>query len=112
MRMDNNAVSWLHRSNDPSGQPARWIEVIDTYDIIFQHRSGQKHGNTDALSRYPCHQCGGECERAPQAIQYLYQPGWAAEDDRLPRCGANQAEKAAGEDRHTWEDISPELQDT
>ena len=34
----NSAVSWLHRSKDPVGQPARWIEVIDTYDITFQHR--------------------------------------------------------------------------
>ena len=43
------------------GQPARWIEVIDTYDITFQHRPGRKHGNADALSRYPCRQCGGDC---------------------------------------------------
>ena len=35
VRTDNSAVSWLHRSKDPVGQPARWIEVIDTYDITF-----------------------------------------------------------------------------
>ena len=40
VRTDNSAVSWLHRSKDPVGQPARWIEVIDTYDITFQHRPG------------------------------------------------------------------------
>ena len=51
VRTDNRAVSWLHRSKDP--------EVIDTYDITFQHRPGRKHGNADALSRYPCRQCGG-----------------------------------------------------
>ena len=56
VRMDNSAVSWLHSSKDPEGQPARWIEVIDTYDITFQHRPGRKHGNADALSRYPCRQ--------------------------------------------------------
>ena len=54
VRMDNSAVSWLHRSKDPVGQPARWIKVIDAYDITFQHRPGLKHGNSDALSRYPC----------------------------------------------------------
>ena len=37
VRTDNSAVSWLHRSTDPVGQPARWIEVINTYDITFQH---------------------------------------------------------------------------
>ena len=35
VRMDNSALSWLHRSKDPVGQPARWIEVIDTDDINF-----------------------------------------------------------------------------
>ena len=37
VRTDNSTVSWLHRSKDPVGQSARWIEVIDTYDITFQH---------------------------------------------------------------------------
>ena len=69
VRTDNSAVSWLHRSKDPVGQPARWIEVIDTYDITFQHRPGRKHGNADALSRYPCRQCGGDCEGANQQEQ-------------------------------------------
>ena len=30
---DNSDVSWLHRSKDPLGQPDRWIDVFDTYDI-------------------------------------------------------------------------------
>ena len=37
VRTDNSVVSWLHRSKDPVGHPAWWIEVIDTYDITFQH---------------------------------------------------------------------------
>ena len=37
VRTDNSTVSWLHRSKDPVGQSARWIGVIDTYDITFQH---------------------------------------------------------------------------
>ena len=45
--------------------PCWWIEVIDTYDITFQHRPGLKHGNADALSRYLCRQCGGKCEGDP-----------------------------------------------
>ena len=69
VRTDNSALSWLHRSKDPVGQPARWIEVIDTYDITFQHRPGRKHGNADALSRYPCRQCGGDCETPVKAVR-------------------------------------------
>ena len=53
VRKDNSAASWLHRSKDPVGKPARWIEVIDTYDVKFQHRPSLKHGNTDTLSQYP-----------------------------------------------------------
>ena len=52
VRTDNRAVSWLHRSKDLVGQPARWIEVIETYDVTLQHRPGRKHGNADALSQY------------------------------------------------------------
>ena len=85
-RTDNSAVSWLHRSKDPVGQPARWIEVIDTYDITFQHRPGRKHGNADALSRYPCRQCGGDCEGTPakgvRAVtrSQRCEPGWTPEE--------------------------------
>ena len=58
VRTDNSVVSWLHQSKDSVGQPARWIEMIDTYDITFQHRPGRKHG-------YPCRWCEGECEGDP-----------------------------------------------
>ena len=44
VRTNNSTLNWLHRSKDPWGQPARWIEVIDTYDITFQHQPGRKHG--------------------------------------------------------------------
>ena len=63
VRTDNSAVSWLHRSKDPVGQPARWIEVIDTYDITFQHRPGRKHRNADALSS------GTSADSAEETVQ-------------------------------------------
>ena len=85
VRTDNSAVSWLHRSKDPVGQPARWIEVIDTYDITFQHRPGRNHGNADALSRYPCRQCGGDCETPVKAVRAVTrsqkcESGWTPEE--------------------------------
>ena len=119
VRTDNSAVSWLHRSKDPVGQPARWIEVIDTYDITFQHRPGRKHGNADALSRYLCRQCGGDCEgitakevRAVTRSQRC-EPGWTPEEmasgpDTDPKIGPIMKWKRAGNDRPHWEDISPE----
>ena len=122
VRKDNNAVSWLHRSKDPVGQPARWIEVIDTYDITFQHRPGRKHGNADALSRYPCRQCGGDCETPVKAVRAVTrsqecEPGWtpeemAARQDADPDIGPIMRWKRVGNDRPRWEDISPESQET
>ena len=118
---DNSTVSWLHRSKDPVGQPARWIEVIDTYDITFQHRPGRKHGNADALSRYPCWQCGGDCKTQVKAVRAVTrsqkcEPGWmpeemAARQDADPDIGPMRW-KRAGNDRPRWEDISPESRET
>ena len=115
-------MSWLHRSKDPVGQPARWIEVIDTNDITFQHRPGWKHGNADALSRYPCRQCGGDCETPVKAVRPMTrsqkcEPGWtpeemAARQDAEPDIGPIMRWKRAGNDRPRWEDISPESRET
>ena len=86
VRTNYCAVSWLHHSKDPVGQPARWIEVIDTYNDTFQHQPGRNHGNADALSRYPCGQSGGKCDRTPpQGVKVVtrslvYEPGWGPED--------------------------------
>ena len=109
VRTDNSAVSWLHRSKDPVGQPARWIEVIDTYDITFQHRPGRKHGNADALSRYLCRQCGGDCETPVKAVRAVTrsqecEPGWtpeemAARQDADPDIGPIMTWKRVGQPR-------------
>ena len=123
VRTDNSAVSWLHRSKDPGGQPARWIEVIDTYDITFQHRPGRKHGNADALSRYPCRQCGGDCEGTPvkpvRAVtkSQRCEPGCTSEEmaagqDADPDIGPIMQWKRARDDPACWEDIVPESRET
>ena len=108
VRTDSSAVCWLHRSKDPVGQPARWIEVIDTFDITFQHRPGRKHGNADALSRYPCRQCGGDCETPVKAVRAVTRSqrcelGWtpeemAARQDADPNIGPIMRWKRAGND--------------
>ena len=123
VKTDNSAVSWLHRSKDPVGQAVRWIEVINTYDITFQHRPGRKHGNADALSWYPCRQCGGDCEGTPakgvRAVtrSQRCEPGWTPEEmaagqDADPNIGPIMKWKRAGIDRPCWEDISPESRET
>ncbi|MCG7877685.1 MAG: RNase H-like domain-containing protein [Candidatus Thiodiazotropha endolucinida] len=57
LRTDNSAVSWLRQLKNPTGQVARWIQEVETYNLTIQHRAGLKHSNADALSRRPCKVC-------------------------------------------------------
>ena len=53
LRTDHSALQWLLSFCQPEGQTARWLEILQGYSFIVQHRPGLKHGNTDALSRRP-----------------------------------------------------------
>lgn len=57
LRTDNAAVSWMRNLKNPTGQVARWLQHIETYDITVTHRPGRLHGNSDAMSRIPCKVC-------------------------------------------------------
>ena len=59
VRTDHSAIQWLRKTPVPLAQTARWLLFIEQYDFEVQHRSGEKHGNADALSRRPhvCKQC-------------------------------------------------------
>ena len=50
---DHSALQWLQSFQEPRGQVARWIERLAEYDYEILHRTGLKHKNADALSRYP-----------------------------------------------------------
>ena len=58
VRTDHGALRWLFNFKSPEGQVAGWIQLLSTYDFEIEHRPGKQHGNADALSRSPCHQCG------------------------------------------------------
>ena len=58
LRSDHGSLYWLFNWRDPEGQIARWLSILGPYDFDIEHRPGKKHGNADALSRYPCKQCG------------------------------------------------------
>lgn len=57
LRTDNSAVSWMRSLKCPTGQTARWLEVLGCYDLDVKHRAGRSHGNADGLSRKPCASC-------------------------------------------------------
>jgi hypothetical protein len=54
---DNAAVSWMKNLKKPTGQTARWLQELGTYNLTVTHRAGRKHSNADALSRRPCKSC-------------------------------------------------------
>lgn len=53
LRTDHAALYWLFGMKELEGQNARWVERLNTYDMVIQHRPGKKHLNADALSRCP-----------------------------------------------------------
>jgi hypothetical protein len=57
LRTDNAAVSWMRNLKLPTGQMARWLQELGTYNLEVTHRPGKKHSNADALSRMPCKVC-------------------------------------------------------
>ena len=66
LRTDNAAVSWMTSLKNPTGQVARWIEQLGSYDLDIRHRAGRSHGNADALSRNPCKSCSKQQEQQLQ----------------------------------------------
>jgi len=59
IRTDHFALTWLRRTPDPIGQQGRWLEIMEEFDFVIEHRPGARHGNADALSRRPC--CVRDC---------------------------------------------------
>jgi hypothetical protein len=57
VRTDNAAVSWMKNLKHPTGQVARSLQELGTYNLEVTHRSGSQHRNADALSRNPCCNC-------------------------------------------------------
>ena len=51
IRTDHAALIWLLHKKDPEGQMARWISMLQEYELEVQHRPSLRHGNADALSR-------------------------------------------------------------
>ena len=69
LRTDNSAVSWMKSLKNPSGQTARWLQELETYDLVITHRAGRQHSNADALSRKPCVSCQRQQERNTEHLR-------------------------------------------
>ena len=51
IRCDNQAFSWLKTYNTKSEHVGRWINRLDTFNMVIQHRSRNHHTNADGLSK-------------------------------------------------------------
>ena len=76
LRTDNAAVSWMRSLKRPTGQVARWLQELGTYNLTIIHRPGKRHVNADALSRMPCKAC-----KQQQDNSYAYTDQSDAEEE-------------------------------
>ena len=58
LRTDHGSLTWLRNFREVAGQLARLLQRLQELDFEIVHRRGKKHINADALSRFPCQQCG------------------------------------------------------
>ena len=52
IQTDHRSLEWLDRLKENNGRLTRWSLALQPYQYSVQYRTGQKNGNTDALSRY------------------------------------------------------------
>jgi len=48
---DHKALTYLVNKPNPSGRLARWLLLMEEFDIDIVHRLGRRHGNVDGLIR-------------------------------------------------------------
>jgi hypothetical protein len=63
LRTDHSTLTWLMNFKNIKGQTARWIQRLQEYNFISEHRQGRKHNNADALSRRPCQEQCNHCQK-------------------------------------------------
>ena len=78
IRTDHGALTWLRNFKTPEGQIARWLEKLQDYQFTIVHRPGRQHNNADALSRFPCQQCGRTSHVFNQPIATISATGMTA----------------------------------
>jgi hypothetical protein len=48
---NHKALTYLVNKSNPSGRLARWVLLMEEFDIDIIHRLGRRHGNVDGLTR-------------------------------------------------------------
>ena len=53
LRVDNQALKWIHSMEEPSGMIQRWLQTLANHNFTVQHRTSRQHSNADSISRAP-----------------------------------------------------------
>ena len=53
VRSDHQPLKWIFKLQDPTGQTARWLELLAAYDFQVNYRPGKKHGKHVILEIVP-----------------------------------------------------------
>ena len=69
IRSDHAALSYLKKTKEPVGQQARWLDLIEQFDLEIQYRRGAWHANADSMSRRPCESPGPPAVSAAVAVR-------------------------------------------
>ncbi len=48
---DNSALSWLKKYSMTNNMAAHWIQRLDQYSLVIEHRRREKHQNADGLTK-------------------------------------------------------------
>ena len=51
LRVDNRALAWLKTYSMDQSYIGSWIDILDGYHMIIEHRTCDKHQNADSLSK-------------------------------------------------------------
>jgi len=70
VRSDHAALTYLRRTKEPVAQQARWLDFVEQFDIVVQHRSGSAHRAADALSRRPC-ETSSPCKQCTRGARFV-----------------------------------------
>ena len=61
VQSDHQPPKWLFKLKEPTGQVARWLALLQSYDFVTDYRAGKQHGNADGMPRVPCHPMSCTC---------------------------------------------------
>ena len=106
LRTDHQSLKWLHSFKNPEGMMARWLEILQEFDITVEHRPGRQHSNVDGMSRPFFKQCWGKTSKRPWVDQAIEGEELERADEVAELLG--QASGTSGPDHYFFieEDIS------